>query len=54
MRAIWNKLEELEEIKRLLKNRDVPIDWRTGEYEGNEENANAMDWRYDTESGEEM
>ena len=54
LRVVGNKLEELGGIKRLLKNRDVSIDWRTGEYKSDEENAKAMDWEYDSSSGEEM
>ena len=57
-RRVWGELEEIGYWLRreVLRDKNVPIDWRTGEYrvEDGEENAEATDcWESDEVSDEE-
>ena len=57
MKKVWSELEEIGYwIRReILRDRHIPIEWRTGEYrvEDGEENAEATDWESDEVSDEE-
>ena len=55
MRRVWGELEEIGYwIRRaVLRDTGVPINWRTGEYLNDEENAEATDWNSDEVSEEE-
>ena len=54
VRRVWRELEEIGYwIRRdVLRDRRIPIDWRTGEREDGEEYAEATDWESGEEEGE--
>ena len=54
VRRVWRVVEEIGYwIKRdVLRDRRIPIDWRTGEREDDEKCAEATDWESGEEEGE--